>query len=112
MASYIASNDNRFYSAIESQYGAVPAITSANRFPGVSLAISQQTEKPVRKDKTGSRTFPGVPTGLRKRTDFALKTYLMSWPDQTQEPSHGPLVQSCFGNSPRAFTIPSSTDKC
>lgn len=103
MASYIASNDNRYYTALETAYGAVPPITGANRFPGVSLAIAQHLEKPARRDKTGSRTFGGVPTGLRKRTEFAVKTYLMSWPDQTVEPSHGPLIQSCFGASPRAF---------
>ena len=39
MASYISSNANRFYTALESAYGQVPAITGANRIPAVKLTI-------------------------------------------------------------------------
>ena len=34
MACYISSNNNRFYAAVETAFGAVPAITASNRFPG------------------------------------------------------------------------------
>ena len=63
MASYISSNANRFYTALESAYGQVEAITAANRIPAVKLAIRQQVRRRTRRDKTGSRTFAGLPAG-------------------------------------------------
>ena len=103
MAVYIASNENRFYGAVEQDYGTVPAITAANRFPAVSLGAKEQLEKLQRRDKTGSRTFTGTPTGVRRKTTFEVKTYLTSWTNQTQEPSCGPLFQSALGSTPRVF---------
>ena len=44
MACYISSNNNRFYAAVETVYGTVPAITASNRFPGVKLALKQDVE--------------------------------------------------------------------
>ncbi len=72
MASYISSNANRFYTALESAYGQVPAITAANRIPGLKLTVLQQLEVADRKDKTGSRTFTGVPAGGRRQTSFEV----------------------------------------
>ena len=63
MASYISSNANRFYTALESAYGSVPAITAGNRIPALKLTVQHQLEVTQRKDKTGSRTFVGLPTG-------------------------------------------------
>ena len=45
MACYISSNNNRFYVALESAYGSVPAITAQNRIPGVKLAARQAPEQ-------------------------------------------------------------------
>ncbi|MEI9972411.1 MAG: hypothetical protein WDO73_10370 [Ignavibacteriota bacterium] len=44
MASYISSNANRFYTALESAYGQTPAITAANRIPALKLTVRQQLE--------------------------------------------------------------------
>ncbi len=44
MASYISSNANRFYTALENSFGQVGAITAANRIPAVKLTIAQQLE--------------------------------------------------------------------
>ena len=55
--SYILSNDNRYYVAVEQAYGNAATVAAANRIPAVSLSIKQQREKIQRKDKTGSRTF-------------------------------------------------------
>ena len=55
MASYISSNANRFYAALESTYGKVDPITAANRIPAVKLGIRQQVDAGTRRDKTGSR---------------------------------------------------------
>src|SRR5205085_8457838 len=99
--SYISSNQNRFYAALESGYGQVSAITAQHRIPAVKLATKQQLETPDRKDKTGSRTFTGVPAGGRRRTSFDLRTYMTSWTDVSQNPSYGALFQAGLGGEPK-----------
>lgn len=101
MASYISSNANRFYTALESTFGAVASITAANRIPAVKLAIRQQLDGGTRRDKTGSRTFGGVPAGARRRTDFDLQTYLTGWDKANAAPAYGPLFQSALGAMPQ-----------
>ena len=71
--SYISSNANRFYTALESAYGSIATVTASNRIPAVKLAVRQQLEVTDRKDKTGSRTFAGLPAGGRRRTKFELR---------------------------------------
>jgi len=95
--SYISSNDNRFYVAPEQAYGNAAAIAAGARIPAVKLTTKQQTVKAQRKDKTGSRTFLGNPSGLRKQTSFALRTYMTAWSDQTVLPAHSALFQACLG---------------
>lgn len=41
MSSYISSNANRFYVALESAYGQAAPVTAANRFPAVRLSVKQ-----------------------------------------------------------------------
>ncbi|HEV3334578.1 MAG TPA: hypothetical protein VG096_26500 [Bryobacteraceae bacterium] len=103
MASYISSNANRFYTALESSYGSAATVNSQNRIPALKLTVRNQLEVTQRKDKTGSRTFPGLPPGGRRRTDFELHTYLTSWQDTTAGPSYGPLFQAALGGPPIAF---------
>lgn len=103
MASYISSNANRFYTALESSYGSAATIQSQHRIPALKLTVRNQLEITQRKDKTGSRTFPGLPIGGRRRTDFELHTYLTSWQSTTGGPSYGPLVQAALGGTPLAF---------
>jgi hypothetical protein len=102
MASYISSNANRFYTALESSYGNAAPIQAQNRIPALKLIVRHQLEVTQRRDKTGSRTFPGLPTGGRRRTDFELHTYLTSWQNTTGGPSYGPLFQAALGGSPLA----------
>ncbi len=97
--SYILSNDNRYYVALESTYGSAATVAAANRIPAVALSIKQQVEKAQRKDKTGSRTFVGNPSGLRSDTSFELKSYMSNWADQSLLPGHGPLFQACLGSA-------------
>ena len=42
--SYILSNDNRFYVALEQSYGNAVAITASNRIPALKLSLKQRTE--------------------------------------------------------------------
>jgi hypothetical protein len=98
MPVYISSNANRFYCATEATYGQVPPITSDNRIPAVKLSAKQQLEVTSRKDKTGSRTFAGLPPGGRRRTTFHLNTLLTTWAGGPSSPSYGPLFQAALGN--------------
>ena len=97
--SYISSSDNRLYVSKEQSYGDVPAITDHNRFPAVKLAARQTADKVQRRDKTGGRTWFGVPTGTRKNTTFELRTYLTGWTEQPQQPGYGPLFEAEMGGA-------------
>ena len=103
MATYISSNANRFYTALENSFGETGTITAANRIPAVKLSIRQQVETATRRDKTGSRTFAGLPQGVRRRTDFDLQTYLTSWDRTTAGPGYGPLFQAALGGAALRF---------
>jgi hypothetical protein len=103
MSSYISSNANRFYTALESSYGSVGAITASNRIPALKLTVRQQLDVTSRKDKTGSRTFAGLPVGGRRRTNFELHTYLTSWQKSGDGPGYGPLFQAAMGGAPVTF---------
>lgn len=95
--SYILSNDNRFYVALEQSYGVAATVSASNRIPTVKLTAKQQTEKVQRADKTGSRTFAGDPSGLRIQTSFGLTTYMATWDNPGALPPYDPLFQACLG---------------
>ncbi len=103
MSSYISSNANRFYTALESSYGQTPQITAQDRLPAVKLTAKNQLETADRRDKTGSRTFVGIPSGLRRTTSFDLTTYMTSWAGQNAGPAYGPLFQASLGAVPMMF---------
>ncbi len=103
MPSYISSNANRFYTALESAYGQVAALAAVNRIPALKLTVQQQQDASDRKDKTGSRTFPGMPVGGRRKTNFELRTYLTSWNRSAGNPCYGPLFQAALGGAPLPF---------
>jgi len=103
MSCYISSNNNRYYVALESTYGAVPAITGDNRIPAVKLAARQALEQTGRRDKTGTRTFPGLPNSIRRRTAYQINTFLTEWSNQTVPPAYGPLFQAAMGGSPLLY---------
>ena len=100
---YVSSNNNRFYVALEGAYGAASAITAQSRIPAVKLTAKQTVHKVNRQDKTGSRTFSGLPTGLRKATTFELRSYMSAWPDGAATPPHDPLFQACMGHAPLSW---------
>lgn len=102
MACYISSNDNRFYAALEQQFGTVTAVTAADRFPGVSLRATQSNVLPKRRDKTGTRTWQGIMGMPRRRTRFTLETYLVSRENAGEAPGYGPMIRAALGGEPRA----------
>ena len=97
MACYISSNNNRFYVALEPAYGEVAAIGDAQRFAGIQLRARQQAVQLDRRDKTGSRTFLGLPVGVKRQTSYQLRSYLSGWNVQSPEPSQGPLFRAALG---------------
>jgi hypothetical protein len=99
MSSYILSNDNRFYAALETAYGQAAPVTAANRYPAVQLTAKQVLQQSQRRDKTGSRTFLGTPSTARRNTAFQTQTYLTSW-SETGAPAYGPLFQAAMGGTP------------
>ncbi len=95
--SYISSNANRWYCARENGFGQVGAITAANRIPAVAMKAQNQRDKSQRKDKTGTRTWAGLPAGMRRHTTFDATSYMRNWADPTVLPPHGPLVEAAMG---------------
>ncbi len=103
MSCYVSSTNNRFYVGLEESFGTVGAVTEKNRIPAVKLDANQRTAVRTRRDKTGSRTFAGLPAGIRRTTDFAIETFLTAWSDPTSVPSHGPMFQAAMGAAPKIF---------
>jgi hypothetical protein len=112
MSCYISSNNNRAFVALETEYGTVAPITGANRIPLVKLRAKQVPDVPGRRDKTGSRTFAGLPNRIRKETTFRLNTFMTAWGNAPAAPAHGPLFQAGLGGTPKVFvggTVASAT---
>lgn len=113
MPSYISSNENRFYAAVESTYGNVPAVTAANYYAGVRLTAQQRVKSVDRRDKTGTRTFVGLPARLRRETSFEVQAYLTAWANTSQAPPLDPFLQGALGGTPLPFnggTVANSPD--
>lgn len=103
MSCYISSNDNRFYTGSESSYGETPNIASRNRLPAVKLSIKHAVEKVERRDKVGGRSFAGLPTALRRQTEYQIRTYLTAWNDTDEQPGYGPMFRAAMGAAPRLY---------
>lgn len=100
MSCYVSSNNNRVYVALEQNYGEVAAITGANRIPLVKLDARQSAERVERRDKTGSRTFVGLPNRIRRHTTFQLTTFMTQWAEPEAQPRQGALFQAALGGTP------------
>jgi len=100
MSCYISSNNERIYCALESSFGMIPAITGANRIPALKFKAKQVPEQIGRKDKTGTRTFVGLPNRVRESTSFAVDTLLTEWSNTSAQPAYGPLFQCAMGGTP------------
>lgn len=101
MSCFISSQQNRFYTALESEYGQLAEVTADHRIPAIRLSMQQETRQSRRRDKTGSRTQGQLPAGIRKRNRFRLETYMTAWNLQKDEPVHGPLIRAALGAAPR-----------
>jgi hypothetical protein len=100
MSCYVSSNNERLYCALESSYGVIPVINGSERIPALHLKTKQVPEQTGRKDKTGSRTFAGMPNAIRQTTTFDVDTLLTQWDITTAPPAYGPLFQCAMGGMP------------
>lgn len=100
MACYVSSNQNRFYTALETGFGTTATVTEQHRIPAIRLAIRNEQQINQRRDKTGSRSRMVVPTGGRSQTEFRLETYLTNWANTSAEPPCGPLFRATLGAPP------------
>jgi hypothetical protein len=100
MSSYISSNNERIYCALESSYGVIPVIVGSNRIPALKMKAKQVPEQTNRKDKTGTRTFVGMPNQIRETTTFEVDTLLTAWSNTSVPPAYGPLFQCAMGGTP------------
>jgi hypothetical protein len=100
MSCYISSNNERIYCALEASYGVIPSIVGADRIPALKFKAKQVPEQTSRKDKTGSRTFVGMPNHLRETTTFEVDTLLTEWSNTSAAPAYGPLFQCAMGGTP------------
>ncbi len=103
MSCYVSSNENRFYTALEQSFGTAAPVGAGNRLAATKFAARQRTESVSRKDKTGSRTFAGLPFDLRRETSFDVSAYMTNWAFDAASPSYGPLVQAALGGAPLEF---------
>jgi hypothetical protein len=103
MSCYISSNNNRVYVALESTYGNAATVTAQNRIPLLKLGAKQVLEQSTRKDKTGTRTFVGLPNRIRRTTTFQLSTPMTEWTSSSVAPVQGPLFQAAAGGAPLLF---------
>jgi len=103
MSCYVSSKENRYYAAIEQSFGYAATVTEDNRLPAIKLEASQRTDRPQRRDKTGTRTFLGLPEQLRRETSFEITNYMTSWASGAAAPSYGPLFQAGLGSDPLVF---------
>lgn len=103
MPGCVLSSQNRFYTGLESTYGAVPGVDASDRMSAVALRMAQRREVRRRRDKTGGRTFTGLAPGSRRRTEFSLETYLVENLNPTNPPAVGTLVEAALGAAPAMF---------
>lgn len=97
MSCHIASYANRSYAALESELGAVAAVTSSNRLPLSKLDIRSVRETSQRLDKSGGRTYVGAPQNGREHTAVQFSSYLTEWDSIGGLPELDAVVQAAMG---------------
>ena len=101
--SYVASNLNRFYAAVETAYGVVPTIAGEDAFRALSADLELVQQYLERRDKSGSRSFAGIAAGGRRQARFEIEAYLMSGGQPGSAPDLAPFYQAVCGATPLVF---------
>ena len=101
--SYVSTNLNRFYAALESSYGTAPAIGADDAFRALGMDLELVQQYLERRDKSGTRTFGGVAQGGRRHARFQVRAYAMPGGSAGAAPDLAPLYQAACGGAPLAF---------
>ncbi len=96
---YISTDLNRYYAALEGSYGAVPAPGPGDAFRALRLDMELAQEYLERRDKSGSRTFSGVVSGGRRQGRFELDAYLIPSGTAGTAPDMWPFFQAACGTA-------------
>ena len=104
MSSYISSNANRFYTALESAYGQVATITAGNRIPALKLTVEQQQEVDGAEGQDGKPDVSGDAAGGAAADELRAADVHDELADAIGGgPVHGPLFQAALGGAPAKF---------
>ena len=98
MSCYISSNNERVYVALESTYGTVPAITSAEPdSAGEADGEAGSGADRAAAIKREAGRLSGLPNTIRKTTSFQLNTFMTEWTNQTASAEPGAAVSGGDG---------------
>jgi len=109
MSCFIGSNNNRVYGALESVFGSAAAFSAVDRLPLSSFRLKERRVAGERRDKTGSRTYPGAPNNGRHSAILQLACYLTEWEAESGFPAMDPILQAVTGG-PVKISGPNSVD--
>lgn len=101
MSCFIASNQNRVYGALESAFGTAATVDGSDRLPLSAFRLRERRVVNDRKDKTGSRTYPGAPANGRESAAVQLGCYLTEWDTGSGFPALHDVMQSVTGGPVR-----------
>lgn len=110
--SYVSTNLNRSYVALESSYGAVPVVTPDHAFRALSVDLELVQQYLERRDKSGTRSFLGVSDGGRRQSRFQVEGYLMSGGSGGAAPDLAPFFQAACGGTPLVFSGAAAGSGC
>lgn len=96
MSCYISSNNNRVYTASEPGLGQI-SMNGFTRIPTLRLAVKESVESAKRHDKTGTRTYLGVPNQTSKTVSYMLQTYMTAWESDEDTPCYDSLFRATLG---------------
>ena len=100
---YISTDLNRFYAALESSYGLVPAPVASSAYRALRANLTLVQDYLERQDKTGSRSFSGIIAGGRRHGGFEVDAYLIPSGAAGVAPNMGPFFQAACGGIPQVF---------
>ncbi len=95
--SYVLSRLNRFYVKKEATEGTVPTFAAANAFAAIRLEAELEQAYIPRRDKIGSRTFPGVIAGGRRSARWSLESHLIPNGTAGTKPDMDPFFEALMG---------------
>lgn len=99
MSNYVLAPQQRAYAKIEATFGVNPGLAAGNGFRFMRLEPAKPQEYILRRDKQGTRTFPGVVPGGRRRGDLPIDAHVIPNGAAGTKPDMDPFYQAAFGTA-------------